>query len=106
MIATTSARPAVAQSLDTFLDATVRSCRDEARAARTSSARSRAEAALVLLTDYRLHGLDEASFDALLARMATGRSPVALLSTTPSALARDLAARWRAHREAATLARA
>lgn len=57
--------------------------------------RSRTEDAIALLTDYRISGLDAAEFEAVLSRMGNGRAPVALLASSPQAVAADVARRWR-----------
>jgi hypothetical protein len=106
MIAVAPRRAAATRALDAFVDDATRAYRAQAAGADSAPARARAEAALVLLTDYRLHDIDEGAFEALLARLAAGRSPVRLLSASPSAVAGDLAARWRAHRTATALAHA
>ncbi len=63
--------------------------------------RGAVEDAIALLTDYRLCAIDAHAFEALLARMSQGRSPVALLASRPERIAAELAARWQAYRHAA-----
>ena len=101
MIAPTESPVAArASDVDIFVDDAVCAYQRRLAAARAERDRAIAEAALTLLTDYRMCGIDAAGFDALLARMARGRSPVTLLRATPSSVAADIAAHWRAHRAA------
>jgi hypothetical protein len=79
--------------VDSFLDDVVRDLR--ARLPGLDAAAGRAiEDRIVMLTDYRLSGMEEAGFARLLAILAGGRSPVRLRIVEPQVVARELAARW------------
>jgi hypothetical protein len=99
MIATTAV-PATsrASELDLFLHGAVASYRARLAQASDEGERALIEGALTLLTDHRVSGIDTAGFEALLARMARGRSPVTLIHTTPRSVAADVSARLRAYR--------
>jgi hypothetical protein len=56
------------------------------------------EDAIALLTDYRLADIDERAFDALLARMMSGRSPVSLVASAAPAVGMELLGHWQAYR--------
>ena len=58
--------------------------------------RGAAEDTVLLLTDYRLQGIDVAGFETLLASLKAGRSPVSLTERSES-LANELAGRWEAY---------
>ncbi len=90
--------------IDTFFDDAVAAYRAQVA---SDDGRAGAEDAITLLTDYRLSGIDERSFELLLARLTQGRSPVALLGSQPQTIAADLADRWQAYQQrSAVLARA
>ena len=63
-----------------------------------SGERRAIEDGVALLTDARLDGMDASRFEGLLLTLDAGRSPSGLPVLKPRALARELAARWRAYK--------
>ncbi|MHB8376715.1 MAG: hypothetical protein ACYDEB_07135 [Dehalococcoidia bacterium] len=90
-----------APRIDAFLADAVAEYRAQLALLDDDSDRRGVEDAIALLTDYRLCEIDARRFEALLARMMRGRSPVALLASAPQPIAAELAARWQAYRDGA-----
>lgn len=94
-----TAPPARGSSIDAFLADAVAAYRAQLALLDDDGDRAGVEDAIALLTDYRLCEIDARSFEALLAHMSQGRSPVALLASRPQRVAAELAARWQAYRD-------
>lgn len=81
-------------NVERFLDETVADLRGRMALLADSGERRAIEDGVALLTDYRLSGLDDARFEALLRTLRSGRSPVRMSVLKPESLARELAQRW------------
>ena len=93
--------PTPGPSIDAFLADAVAAYRARLALLDDDGDRAGVEDAIALLTDYRLCEIDARGFEALLAQMERGRSPVALLASRPERIAAELTARWQAHRDTA-----
>lgn len=85
-------------TIDAFIAAAVQHYRAQLAASDDLAERRLIEDAIALLTDYRLADIDERAFDALLARMMSGRSPVALVASEAPAVGMELLGHWQAYR--------
>jgi hypothetical protein len=84
--------PSVTQvNVDGFIERVVSDFRRRLALLDDDGDRRAIEDAVALLTDYRLSGMDDASFERLIATMREGRSPVALAVLKPQAIASELA---------------
>ena len=86
------------QTIDAFIAAAVQHYRAQLAASDDMNERRLIEDAIALLTDYRLADIDERAFDALLARMMSGRSPVSLVASAAPAVGMELLGHWQAYR--------
>ncbi len=87
------------QSVDAFFERVVADFRHRLALLDDDGDRRAIEDAVALLTDYRLSGMDEASFERLIATMREGRSPVAMSVLKPQAIASELSRLWTDYRE-------
>lgn len=84
-------------SVELFMEEVVRDLRRRLALLGDTGERRAIEDSIALLTDYRLSGMDEAGFAALLLSLRAGRSPVGLSVLKPEALAAELMSRWESY---------
>ena len=96
-------RTVTESSVDVFIERVVSDFRRRLALLDDDGDRRAIEDAVALLTDYRLSGMDEASFERLIATMRDGRSPVALAVLKPAAIAAELSREWTSYRETLTI---
>ena len=90
--------PADETTIDAFIAAAVRHYRAELAASDDAAERRLIEDAIALLIDYRLADVDERAFDALSARMGSGRVPVAVAASDALAAGMERFGHWQAYR--------
>jgi hypothetical protein len=103
MTTQTLERARAEQWVDAFIERVVSDFRRRLALLDDDGDRRAIEDAVALLTDYRLSGMDDASFERLIATMRDGRSPVALSVLKPAAIAAELSRAWTAYRETSTI---
>lgn len=81
-------------NVDAFMEEAVRDMRRRLALLRDDGDRRAIEDGIALLTDYRLHDMDETLFEKLLATLRGGRSPVGLSVLKPETIAAELTRRW------------
>ena len=102
MTTQTIERAVTESSVDAFIERVVSDFRRRLALLDDDGDRRAIEDAVALLTDYRLSGMDEVSFERLIAMMRDGRSPVALTILKPEAIAAELSRQWTGYCETST----